>query len=362
MSEIGLPIQALDTPVLWVDLNHLEQNIATLAGHFQSAGVQWRPHTKGIKVPAIAHQLIDAGAIGITCAKLGEAEVMVDAGIRDILIANQIVGRQKYLRLVNLCRRADVKITVDCTATLAELSSAARDKGVEVGVLIEVDSGMHRAGVQPGAPVLDLARVIVDTPGLRFDGLMSWEGHVLSAETAEAKRLAIQAAIEQLLDSAELCRQAGIPVRIVSCGGSGTMAVTPFLAGVTEVQAGGAIFNDVTYTGWGVSTVPAIFVHSTVTSRPAPNRIICDAGFKTVPAWLNMPRPLGIDNVVRVATSAEHGIVTLSEPNDTIAVGDTIELIPGYGDATIFLHDFLYGVRDGIVEVIWRIEGRGRLR
>jgi D-serine deaminase-like pyridoxal phosphate-dependent protein len=131
---------------------------------------------------------------------------------------------------------------------------------------------------------------------------------------------------------------------------------------VTEIQAGGAIFNDVTYAKWNVSTEPAIFVHSTVTSRPTPDRIICDAGFKTMPAWLNMPKPLGIADVVKVATSAEHGIVTLSRPNNDIGVGDTIDFLLGYGDATVFLHDQLYGVRDGIVEVVWRIEGRGRLR
>ncbi len=362
MSEVGLHLNELDTPVLWVDLEQLDRNIAILVEHFAKAGVQWRPHIKGIKTPAIALKLVRAGAIGVTCAKLGEAEVMAAAGIGDILIANQVVGKQKIQRLVNLCRWADVKIAVDSTATLADLSQAAQAKGVNVGVLIEINSGMNRAGVLPGAPVLELAQEIVQMPGLRFDGLMSWEGHSLSAPSQEARRQVAADSVALLTQSADLCREAGLTVRIVSCGGSGTLDVTPFLSGITEVQAGGAVFNDVTYTKWLVPTRPAIFVHSTVTSRPAPERIIFDGGFKTMPAWLNQPRPLGIEHVEKMATSAEHGIVTLSEPNHTIKVGDTYDFVLGYGDATVFLHDDIYAVRDGIVEAIWPVEARGRLR
>lgn len=362
MTEIGLRLEELDTPVLWVDIDQLDRNIALLADHFARAGVQWRPHTKGIKAPAIAHKLVRGGAIGVTCAKLGEAEVMATAGIDDILIANQVVGPHKIRRLVNLCRWADVKIAVDSTATLADLSRAAQDKGVVVGLVIEIDSGMNRAGVQPGQPVVDLAQIIVDTPGLRFDGLMSWEGHSLSAPSPEERRRVAAESIALLTESAERCRAAGIPVRIVSCGGSGTLDVTPFLSGVTEVQAGGAVFNDVTYAKWQVPTQPAIFVRSTVTSRPNPKRIIFDGGFKTMPAWLNQPRPLGIDHVEKVATSAEHGIVTLSEPNYDAKVGDGYDFLLGYGDATVFLHDVIYAVRNGVVEAIWRVDARGRLR
>ncbi|MCB0113310.1 MAG: alanine racemase, partial [Caldilineaceae bacterium] len=292
----------------------------------------------------------------------GEAEVMAAAGVEDILIANQVVGKHKIQRLVNLCRWADVKIAVDSTATLTDLSRAAQEKGVEVGVLIEIDSGMKRAGVQPGKPVVALARTIVDLPGLRFDGLMSWEGHSLSAPSPEERRAEAARSIALLTESADLCRSAGIAVRIVSCGGSGTLDVTPMLPGITEVQAGGAVFNDVTYAKWQVPTQPAIFVRCTVTSRPALNRIIVDGGFKTMPAWLNQPRPLGIDHVEKVATSAEHGIVTLSAPNHDVKVGDGCDFLLGYGDATVFLHDAIYAVRNGIVEAIWRVEARGRLR
>jgi D-serine deaminase-like pyridoxal phosphate-dependent protein len=362
MSEVGLCLAEVDTPFLWVNLDHLEKNIATLAAHFEEAGVQWRPHTKGIKTPAIAHKLLRAGAIGVTCAKLGEAEVMAAAGIQDILIANQIVGKQKYLRLANLCRQANVKIAVDSTATLAELSQIAQKKGVKVGVIIEINSGMNRAGVQPGEATVALAQAIVKHCGLRFDGLMSWEGHSLDAVSQDARRQVAKDSISLLVDSAEQCRQAGIPVRIVSCGGSGTLDVTPFLPGVTEIQAGGAIFNDVTYARWNVPTEPALFVRSSVTSRPVPERIIFDAGWKTLPSWMTPPQPLGIDHVSTIRTSAEHGIISLDRPNDEIKVGDGFDFVVGYGDNTVFLHNFIYGVRAGVVETVWRIEGRGQLR
>jgi D-serine deaminase-like pyridoxal phosphate-dependent protein len=362
VSEIGLRKSDLDTPALWVDLNLLECNIASLAEHFLAAGVHWRPHTKGMKVPALAHKVIAAGAIGITCAKLGEAEVMAAAGITDILIANQIVGPRKIARLVNLRRHTNVKVAADNEANVAELGAAASAKGVELGVVIELDVGMERAGVAPGKPALELARTIAATPGLRFLGLMAWEGHAAGIKDPAEKRQAIEKAIDQLTTTADRCRAAGLPVEIVSCGGSMTYLVTPFLSGITEIQAGGAIFNDMAYTGAGVKTDQALFMRVTVTSRPTPNRIIIDAGYKTLPAWHAMPKPVGLSGFKTLKTSAEHGYVILEEPNSTVKVGDTLDFIVGYGDATVYLHDRMYGIRDGIVETVWEVQGRGKLQ
>ncbi len=362
MSEVGEPIAAVETPFLWTDLTTLERNIRTLAAHFQAAGVNWRPHTKGIKTPAVAHKLIQAGAIGVTCAKLGEAEVMAAAGIQDILIANQIVGPQKIARLVHLCRQADVKVVVDNSSVVAAVGAAASEIGVTVGLLVEVNTGMDRAGVAPGTATVELAKAIDSTAGTRLAGLMTWEGHMLSEPDAERRRQGVEAAIGQLTETAEACRAAGLTIDIVSAGGSGTYKITPFLSGVTEIEAGGAIFCDMTYQGWGVDLEPAIFVRAMVTSRPASNRIICDAGFKTLPRGFATPKALGIDDVEEIAFSAEHGILKLSQPNTTIEVGDTFDFIVGYGDATVFLHDHLYGVRQGLVEATWPVLGRGKLR
>lgn len=360
MSVIGLPLDELDTPFLWTDVAQLDANIETVAAYFREAGVGWRPHTKGVKTPAIAHKLIAAGALGVTCAKLGEAEVMVAAGIRDILIANQTVGPHKYRRLAALQRQANVIAAVDDASTLAGLSEAAVAAGVEIPLLVEVNGGMNRAGTEPGEATVELAHQIHNTPGLRLDGLMAWEGHTL-ALPAEERAAGIHKAVGLLLSSAEECRAVGLPVKIISCGGSGTMTVTAHIPGITEMQAGGAIFGDATYKRWNAPTQPALFVRTVVASRPAPERIIVDAGWKTLPAWITQPVPIGVEGVVKVSMSAEHGIVTLDRANDSLRVGDFVDWIVGYGDNTVCLHDEIVAVREGRVEAVWPVSARGKL-
>lgn len=362
MTEIGLRKTELDTPALWVELDALERNIQRLVAHFSSAGIQWRPHTKGIKTPAVVHKLLAAGAIGVTCAKVGEAEVMVASGVQDILIANQVVTTSKITRLVNLQPHADVKVAVDNAAVVTLTGLIAAAKGVEVGLVIEVNTGMDRAGVLPGEPTLALAHLIQSTPGVRLAGLMTWEGHALALDSADAKRQEIERCIHLLLDTVEQCRNAGFPVEIVSAGGSGTYQTTPFIKGVTETQAGGAIFCDLTYQSWGIDLEPALFVQSTITSRPTSTRIICDAGFKTLPRGFAAPKPIGVEHVKNLSLSAEHGILTLDQPNETRKVGDTLDFVVGYGDGTVFMHDTMYGIRKGIVETAWPVLGRGKLR
>jgi D-serine deaminase-like pyridoxal phosphate-dependent protein len=348
-----------------VDLATMEANIERMASTFRAAGVGWRPHTKGIKVPSIAHQLLRAGALGITCAKLGEAEVMAAAGVDDILIANQVVGAAKVRRLAELRPRADVIVAVDSPINVGELDAAAQAAGVELRVVVEVDVGMHRAGVAPGQATLDLARQVHACAGLRFAGVMGWEGQTVGIADPDDKRRAIQAAVGMLVESAEQCRQAGLDVDIVSCGGTGSYGVTSHVPGVTEVQAGGGIFGDVYYRErMGVDHPFALTVLATVTSRPVPDRIICDAGRKTMSSDAAAPRPLlpGGTTVTRVGLSAEHATIQLGEPSDLPRVGDKIEFVVGYSDTTVFLHDELYGTRDGRVEVAWPILGRGKLR
>lgn len=353
MSEVGLGVDDIDTPFLWVDLEAMEDNIRTLAGFFHDAGVAWRPHIKGIRAPDVALRLVDAGAIGVTCATVTEAEHMAAAGIHDLLVAHQLVGAGKYRRIAALSARADVKVAVDSDATLAAFGRAAVAAGVEVGVLIEVDTGMRRAGVPPGEPALTLARQVLGTPGLRLRGVMGWEGHTPDIVDPERKRLEIERSVELLVETAGFLREAGCPVDIVSCGGSGTFTVAARVKGVTEIQAGGAVFTDVTYRKWGAPTRPALFVRSTVTSRPAPERIICDAGFKTMPTWAEDPDCPSLTGVREFGKSAEHGVVRLSIPDRRTKVGDLLDFIPAYGDSTVFLHDRLYAVRDGRVEHVW---------
>lgn len=361
MNEIGLKKGDLDTPILWVDLDLLEANIKTLAAHFQAAGKAWRPHTKGIKIPAIAHLCIDAGAMGVTCAKLGEAEVMAAGGVREILIANQIVGPIKVARLANLCRSANLIVCVDHEDNVVELGQVGVDKGIEFRVLVDVDTGMGRSGRLPGADALSLAKFVDQTDGVAFKGLMAWEGHTTKM-AGGLKQAEVEKSVNLLTDTAELCRREGLNVSIVSGGGSGTYQITPFLPGLTEIQAGGAIFSDVSYEAMGVETTQCLFVQAQVTSRPASDRLVIDAGFKALPTWAAVPKPLGIGAVEAYRASAEHGGIRLSAENDEIKIGDKIDLVVGYTDATLFLHDHLYGIRNDKVELVWEIAGRGKLR
>ena len=362
MNEVGLHKIELDTPVLWVELDTLEKNITKLAKHCKGAGINWRPHTKGIKTPAIAHKALAAGAIGITCAKLGEAEVMAAAGVDDILIANQIVTGQKITRLVNLRRHADVKVAVDNPDNILALGKAAIEKGVEIGLLVNVDSGMNRAGVASAHGVLELAQLIAETSGVMFLGVMTWEGHTLGFEDPKEKHQAIDNAMLHLKEAVALCDSSGLHCQIISGGGSGTAEYTPFTGAVTEIQAGGAIFCDAQYSDWNDLTEPSLFVRTSVTSRPAADRVITDAGYKTLPAWHKDPKGINFPPIKTFATSAEHGVITLEEANDSIKVDDAFDFMVGYGDATVFLHDYLYGIRGDVVEVVWPLLGRGKLR
>ncbi len=362
-SIVGLPKAALDTPALLVDLDVMEANIARIVATCRSQGVAWRPHSKVHKTPEIARKQIAAGAIGVTCAKLGEVEVMVAAGIRDILIANQIVGSIKVRRLIELLDRADPIVAVDSIENVTELDKAARATGKRLKVVIEVDIGMNRAGVEPGVPVLALAREIASRPGLRLVGLVAWESQaVMIADPAEKERV-VRDAVARLAASARACREAGHTVEVVSCGGTGTFPYCAQQPGVTEVQIGGAIFSDMHYrTHFYVDFPPALTILTTVTSRPTPTRIVVDAGKKTMSGDAAMPMPIGLPTVGMMKLSAEHSKIELDHRSDTPRIGDKIEFIVGYSDTTVHLHEEIIGVRRGHVETAWPVAGRGKIK
>jgi D-serine deaminase-like pyridoxal phosphate-dependent protein len=356
-------IRALDTPALMVDLDALEANIARIAGVCRQNGINWRPHTKGIKIPQIARKLIDAGAIGITCAKLGEAEVMAAHGFSDILVANQIVGAKKVARLVDLRASCDVMVAVDSKENSTAIADAARAAGVTIRLVVEVNMGMNRAGVEPGAASLEMARFIAGQKGVKFAGLMGWEGQAAPIADPKAKADAVRTAVAAIVQTAAMCRAAGLPVDIVSCGGTGTYWLSATQPGVTEIQAGGGVFCDVHYRkDFGVEHPYALTIVTTVTSRPTPNRIICDAGKKTMSSDAAMPEPLGLGAIRSARLSAEHGNIELEAPNETLRVGDQLEWIVGYSDTTVHLHDEIHATRKGRIEAVWPIVARGKLR
>ena len=341
----------------------MEANIGRIVATCRANGVAWRPHSKAHKTPEIAKMQIAAGAIGVTCAKLGEAEVMAAAGIRDILIANQIVGHIKIDRLVQLADCADPIVCVDSIENLAELDTAFTRANKRLRVAIEVNIGMNRAGVEPGAPVVAFAREIASRPGLRFVGVAGWESQATTIADPAEKQRTVRDAVAALTASARACAAAGHGVAIVSCGGTGTFPYCAQQPGVTEVQVGGAIFSDMHYlTHYHVDFAPALVVLTTVTSRPTPTRIVVDAGKKTMSGDAAMPAPRGLPPISAMKLSAEHTKIELEQPSAAPKIGDKIELTVGYSDTTVHLHEEIVGVRDGRIETIWQVEGRGKLK
>ncbi len=363
ISPIGLPVSELDTPALLIDLDLLQHNIDQMAAHLRDRGVQWRPHAKAFKCPAIAHILRRSGAIGMTVAKVSEAEVMAAGGITDILIAHLVVGPTKTARLAALQRQADVKVTVDHPDHVAGLGRAAVAVGVSIGILVDVDLGMKRTGVASGEAAVALARHVSATPGLRFDGLMGYEGHTLMIPDVAEKRAAITSALAKLLHARDLVEAAGLKCRIISAGGSGSYQYTADIAGITEIQAGGGIFACQYYTRrcQVAGHLPALSVLATVVSRPAADRAILDIGQKSISQYQTPPVLRDYSNCPITGLSAEHATVTVDSQFE-LPIGKKVHVLPGYSDFTFVLHNRVLGYRGGRVESVWDLLGRGQLQ
>jgi 3-hydroxy-D-aspartate aldolase len=361
MVNLGVSIYEIDTPALLIDLDVMEKNIQTMAEAFRGISADLRPHTKTHKTPIIAHKQIAAGAIGVTCAKLGEAEVMVEAGIRSILIANQVVGEPKVTRLVNLAKHSDVIVAVDDPANVRHLAEAARRKDLKLNVLVEVDVGNNRCGVDPGEPALTLAREVSKEASLSLRGLMGYEGFCQFIPRLEDRRAKAEAAMDKLVASRDTLVDAGVDVEIVSGGGTGTHMITGNYPGVTEVEAGSYVFMDAKY-----STVEglekfgkALTVLSTVLSTPRPGVAVCDAGLKALTTDFGVPVVKGVEGVEYVRANEEHGHLKV-EPGASVKAGDKIEIFPTHCCTNTNLYDYFHCVRDGSLEAVWRIAARGR--
>lgn len=346
-----------ETPFLVLDLEIFERNVAQLAHTIISQGGKlWRPHIKAIRAPALALRLIAAGASGVTCATITEAETMVAAGIPEVLIASPVVAPGQLQRLAALNRQARVIVSVDAAEHLALLAAAATAVDTRIPVVVEVDVGLKRSGVPPGDAAVRLARAVRANPALTFCGLMAWEGQTTRIADPAAKQEAIRIAVGLLTDSAHRCRDAGLPVEIVSCGGTGTYTVTSTLPGVTELQAGGGVFGDLRYrTEFHMPLEQALLLRATVLSRPAPRRVVCNAGWRYLGVYPTLSRATNLPGVVHMAPAAEH--LTLDCDRDVVGllVGDRIDLAVGYSDSTVFLHREIFAVRHGVVEQVLQV-------
>lgn len=356
-AHLGIPKQDLETPALVLDLAAYHRNAQKMASYLGDRGVSWRPHMKGQKAPELGWMAVQEGAIGVTCATVYEAEAMADAGVKSILLANQTAGALKQRRLARLAKRTGLISATDSAAHALQLAEAAKAEHATIPVIIELNVGMNRSGIAPGEPAIELARLISTTEGLHFAGFMGWEGHTLAWQ-GEEKANRIAGCLSLLVDTAEKCRAAGIPVEIVSAAGSGTFLDAANVKGLTEVQAGGGVFSDLSYAKWGLEHDFALTVLTRVASRPAPDRIIVDGGFKTMSVQHGMPQPLGLPAIKSLVLSAEHGNIELEEPSETPRVGDLVEFIPGYTDSTVCLHDEMAVIENGVLKAVWRIPGR----
>ncbi len=353
-------IWELETPALLVDIDALEHNARLMANRSADAGIAWRPHVKACKAPSMALRLIEAGAVGITCAKASEALVMAEAGVGDILIANEVVGAQKVARLIDVARLAKLCVAVDDPANIREISAAADAAGVTIDLLVDIDVNLHRCGVSP-AEAPSLCALIADLPGVQLRGLMGYEGHVMHLPDAEKEReTAASAAI--IAQAYERCTADGYAIGVRSGGGSGNYRYVLSQGALTELQAGGAALMDLTYEQMGVEGHrQALSLICQIVSATDAGRAAGDAGWKATGRHTGLPSVVKPQGWQCVGLSAEHTHLS-RDGGEPLRIGDRVELIPHYSDSTVLLHRTLYAHRAGVVEEAWAISGAGALQ
>ena len=349
---IGCTVEDISTPYLCLDLDRFDSNVASMVATCREHNVLWRPHSKCHKSPVIAQWLLDAGAGGITCATVREAEVMAGAGISDILIANMIAGNAKVARLVQVAQHAKVIICVDNISQATAISQAMDAANASVRVLIELEIGLDRVGVAVGEAAMRLGDQINELPGLQLAGLMAYEGHLLTIEDLAEKRSAIHSALGKVVELREQFERSGLACPIMSCGGTGSYPITVKQLGITEIQAGGAIFMDAFYRhACQITELQyALSVQTTVVSLPAPERAIVDAGRKTMDMSVHLPVIQGRPDLTVDRLSAEHGSLARSPDGLPLEIGQQLEIIPGYGDMTNIFHPHFHAFRNGRLE------------
>jgi D-serine deaminase-like pyridoxal phosphate-dependent protein len=360
---------APDTPEIVLDLDVVRANVARAAAMARDAGVALRPHTKTHKLPRIAQLQLDAGAVGVQVAKLGEAEVMADAGIEDILVGYPIVGEQKLGRLADLAGRVAITVTVDSDEVASGIAQAAHERGLTIRALLELDTGMRRLGVLPGPGAVDLAERITALDGLELAGVFTHEGHVYTQarDDAERERMTLECC-RLAVETAEEIRARGLPAPVVSVGSAGTFRFAIRAPGVTEVRPGTYVFNDRSQIAQGACGPDdlAALVVATVVSRPAPDRIVVDAGSKVLTSdrMLVADPPAsfgwvwGHDDWDVVRLSEEHGVVSVP-PDAVVRIGDRVAIVPNHVCPTINLANAVTVVEAGRAVDRWPVAARG---
>jgi D-serine deaminase-like pyridoxal phosphate-dependent protein len=362
-----MQISELDTPALVIDLDIMECNLRRVADYSKAHGLRLRPHTKTHKVPAVGRRQLDSGAVGLTVAKVGEAEVMLGANPPELLVAYPVIGRSKLTRLMEVAKKTRLTVALDSLEVARQLSEAARDAKVEVGVLAEVDAGLNRVGVSPGPPLMELARGIRSLPNLRFEGIDFYPGHIRDTGKHGMEQIRrLGELVQCMLDD---FRRDGIEVRIVSGGSTPSLFHSHEVRGLNEIRPGTYVYNDVNTVASGACTFDdcAASILVTVVSTARPGQIIVDGGSKTFSSDTAAP-PSVHGRVVEVPECAfhreneEHGYIDITRANRDFAVGQRLHIIPSHICVAVNLHETVYGTRGDRVEEVWKVEGRGKLQ
>jgi D-serine deaminase-like pyridoxal phosphate-dependent protein len=357
-SNIGKAREALTTPALVLDAAAVRRNVAAMAARMQGP-TRLRPHAKSHKCAQIARMQVEAGAIGVTTATVWEAAALAQAGIEDLLIANQVVGEEKLRRLAETARQARLTVAVDDPGNAEALSTAARAAGSEIGVLVEVDVGMNRCGVRSREEAQRVAEHVHSLPGLCLRGVMGYEGHCSMEADRSVRARNANAAMEYLLSVADALADCGFPVEVVSAGGTGTYDLTGTNPRVTEIQAGSYVFMDAARLAIVSGFEPALTVLATVISRHG-STLVLDSGKKTVSPDFTLPRfPEFPPDQVAARRFAEEHLLCDVAADCRLAVGDRVELVPGYCPTTVNLHELYHVVEEGVVVDLWPVLARG---
>ena len=368
-AEPGMSVAEVETPALLLDMDAFERNLQTMEDALVVSNARLRGHAKAHKCSEIAKRQIAAGAIGVCCQKVSEAAAMVAGGVKNVLITNQIVEASKLARLCALATEAEIAVLCDDANAIPALSKAARDANITLPVLVEIDVGAGRCGVEPGQAVADLARQIDAAESLSFAGLQAYHGSAQHKRTADERRVAIAETVERVRRSKEALAAIGLDRDWVTGAGTGSFPNERDSGIYTEIQAGSYAFMDADYASiLGDDGTPfatfghALFLLATVISAAKPGKALLDVGHKghSMDSGLaKLAQSPDLEGVEVSGQSDEHMSLTLGHNAKPLAIGDKVKLIPGHVDPTFNLHDWVVCIRGDIVEDVWRIDARG---
>jgi 3-hydroxy-D-aspartate aldolase len=365
-ASIGAFLEEVETPSLLLDLDAFERNLKRMADAVAGTAVRLRPHSKSHKCPTIALKQIEYGAVGVCCQKVSEAEAMVNGGVKDVYISNEIVAHEKIQRLAALAKQARIAIAVDHPDNVKVLSQTALRLNVELSVLVEVNVGANRCGIDPGEQVISLVRQISGSGGLRFAGLQAYHGGAQHLLTYEERKSAILSAVEKVKLTKQFLEQAGFSCEQVTGSGTGTYCFELGSGVFTELQAGSYVFMDVDYGriqgkdgGLYRDFDHSLFVYTQVMSCPSSDHVVVDSGLKAFSTENGVPLVYRMPEVQCRQVSDEHSVLKITNPERILKLGDKIRLIPPHCDPTVNLHDWYVGFRGKRVETLWPITARG---